>query len=320
MTGIDQLTRIYPKWPPMTPWTALWLAALVAAILVQSGHPSRGRAWAGRGLAAAVGVIAVMVLAEYAGAQLLGLDQLWFGPAVRMRQSSWPGRPSPQTASSVLLLAVAVALIRVDRWTRVAWPACLVGGAAIPFVTLGAYLFNAYGASGRYAFNRPGAPDGLGAAAARRRDVAGRPDRFPLAWLLARPDRGSLVRLAGILAGFPIVVALSRPTFLALGLGEQAEWTFSILFGALVVGAVTFYFSQREQKLLIEKQLVSKERADAETRYHLLADNAVDIIVHLRGGEVAWVSPSVEAALGGPLQRGLAQISAAASIPRTSTR
>ena len=69
VTGIDQLTRIYPKWPPMTPWTALWLAALVAAILVQSGHPSRGRAWAGRGLAATVGVITVMVLAEYAGGE-----------------------------------------------------------------------------------------------------------------------------------------------------------------------------------------------------------------------------------------------------------
>jgi diguanylate cyclase (GGDEF)-like protein/PAS domain S-box-containing protein len=130
-----------------------------------------------------------------------------------------------------------------------------------------------------------------------------RPDWFPLAWLLARPDWRSLVRLAGILAAFPIVVALSRPTFLALGLGEQAEWTFSILLGALIVGAVTFYFSQREQKLLIEKELVSKERADAETRYRILADNAVDIIVHLRGSEVAWVSPSVEAALGGPLQR-----------------
>ncbi len=302
-TGIDQLTRIYPKWPPMTPWTALWLAALVAAILVQSGHPSRGRAWAGRGLATTVGVITVMVLAEYAGAQLPGLDQLWFGPAVRLRQSSWPGRPSPQTASSVLLLAVAVALIRVDRWTRVAWPACLVGGAAIPFVTLGAYLFNALAIVGVTPSTGQALPTALALLLLVAATSLVRPDRLPLAWLLARPDRVSLVRLAGILAGFPIVVALSRPTFLALGLGEHAEWTFSILFGALVVGAVTFYFSQREQKLLIEKQLVSKERADAETRYQLLADNAVDIIVHLRGGEVAWVSPSVESALGGPLQR-----------------
>ena len=54
-TGIDMLTRVYPTWPQMMPWTALWLAALGAAILAQSGHPSRRRVWMGRGLAAAVG-------------------------------------------------------------------------------------------------------------------------------------------------------------------------------------------------------------------------------------------------------------------------
>ena len=103
------------------------------------------------------------------------------------------------------------------------------------------------------------------------------------------------------LAGFPIVVALSRPIFLRFGLGEHAEWTFSILLGTVVVGAVTFFFTQREQQLLIAKERVSKERADAEMRYRILADNAVDIIVHLRGGDVVWISPSVEVALGGPV-------------------
>ena len=115
-------------------------------------------------------------------------------------------------------------------------------------------------------------------------------------------------------------MALSRPTFLALGLGEQAEWTFSILLGALIVGAVTFYFSQREQKLLIEKELVSKERADAETRYRILADNAVDIIVHLRGSEVAWFRRRWRPRWAGHFSGGPARTSAGTSIPRTSTQ
>lgn len=88
-----------------------------------------------------------------------------------------------------------------------------------------------------------------------------------------------------------------------LGPDANAQWTFSILLGTAVVGAVTFYFSQREQHLLIAKELASKQRAEAETRYRILADNAVDIIVHFRGGGVAWISPSVEPALGGPLSR-----------------
>ncbi|HTY32184.1 sensor domain-containing diguanylate cyclase [Mycobacterium sp.] len=299
VTGVDRLTRIDPSWPQMMPWTALWLAALGVAVLAQSGHPSRGRVRGGRGLALVVGALAGITLVEYAtGGSSSGLDQVWFGDAVRASQQTWPGRPSPQTATSVLLLAAAAALIRVDRWTRVVWPACMAAGVAIPFLTVGAYLFNALALVGY----SPSTGQALMTACALLLLAAAtslaRPDRFPVAWLLARPDRKSLLRLVAILAGFPVVVALSRPVFLELGLGEHAEWTFSVLLGALVVGAVTFYFSQREQQLLIAKELVSKERADAETRYRILAENAVDIIVHLRGDEVAWVSPSVEAALG----------------------
>ena len=87
-----------------------------------------------------------------------------------------------------------------------------------------------------------------------------------------------------------------------------------------VVVLVGFHLRHQEQSLLIEKEQLSRERADAEMRYRILADNAVDIIVHLRGSQVVWVSPSVEAALGGPLRAvDRLQASAAASIPTTST-
>ncbi|OBB65313.1 sensor domain-containing diguanylate cyclase [Mycobacterium sp. 852014-50255_SCH5639931] len=302
-TGIDRLTRIDPTWPQMMPWTALWLAMLSMAILAQAGYPSRGRVWAGRVLALSVGALAAITVVEYAiGRPSSGLDLAWFGDAVRASQQTWPGRPSPQTASSMPFVAVAVALIRVDRGTRVVWPACMAAGGAISFVTLGAYLFNALALVGY----TPSTGQALMTALALLLLVAAtalaRPDRSPVAWLLARPDRKSLLRLAGILAGFPIVVAVSRPIFLRLGLGEHAEWTFSILLGTAIVGAITFFFIQREHRLLMEQELVSKERADAEMRYRILADNAVDIIVHLRGGEIVWISPSVEAALGRPPQ------------------
>lgn len=301
-TGFDRLTRVDPSWPQMMPWTALWLAALGAAILAQSGHPSRGRVWAGRGLALVVGALAGITLLEYAAGGWPGLDQLWFGGAVRAAQQTWPGRPSPQTAVSALFLAAAAGLIRVDWWTRVIWPACMAVGAAIPFVTVGAYLFNALALVGYSPSTGQALMTAFALLLLAAATSLARPDRFPVAWLLARPDRTSLLGLVGILAAFPVVVALSRPVFVGLGLGEHAEWTFSVLLGALVVGAITFYFSQRAQKLLIEKELISKERADAEARYRILAENAVDIIVHLRGREVVWISPSVAAALGRPPQ------------------
>lgn len=300
-TGVDRLTRIHPTWPEMMPWTAAWLVALGASIGLQSGRPSQGRVWAGRGLALVVGALAVIMLAEYAaGRPSSGLDQVWFGDAVRASRWSWPGRPSPQTSVSALFLATAGALMRVDRGTRVVWPACTAAGGAVPFVTVGAYLFDALALVGTSSSTGQALMTALALLLVAAATLLARPDRFPVAWLLARPDRNSLLRLVGLLAALPIVVAISRPILLRLGVGEHAEWTFSILLGTLVVGAITFFFIQNEQRLLIEKELVSKERAEAEARYRILADNAVDIVVLLRGDEIVWVSPSVEAALGRP--------------------
>lgn len=302
-TGVDRLTSIYPTWPQMMPWTGVWLVTLGAGIWMQSGDPAPGRVVAGRGLALAVGALAAVTLVEYWTGGWAGLDQLWFGRAVRAARWSWPGRPSPQTASSALLLATAVALIRVDRGTRVLWPLCVVTGGAIPFLTVGAYLFDALALVGTSSSTGQALMTAAALMLLAAATLLARPDRFALAWLLDRPDRPTLLRLAAILAGFPIVVALARPVFLRLRLGEHAEWAFSVLLGTLIVGFLAFVFIQREQKLLIENELVSSERAEAERRYRLLADNAVDIVVHLRGGDVEWISPSVVAALGGPLQR-----------------
>jgi hypothetical protein len=256
--GIESLTRINPAWPRMTPWTALWLAALGAAIYLQAGRPSRPRVWAGRGLAAAVGALAVAVLAEYATGRSFGLDRVWFAQAVRALQSSWPGRPSPQTAVSVLLVAAAVALLRIDHRARLGWPVCLAAGAAIPFVSVVAYLFDAVALVGPTRSTGQAMSTALALLLLVTATTAARPDRFPLAWLLLRPDRRLLVRLVGVLAGFPLAVALSRAMFLAIGLGEHAEWTLSILVGTVFVGAVTFYLSQREQRLLLDRERVSK--------------------------------------------------------------
>lgn len=68
-----------------------------------------------RVLAAAVGVVAAVVLAEYAMGRSFGLDRVWFEQALSSAESSWPGRPKAQTAVSTLLLSVVVALTQVNR-------------------------------------------------------------------------------------------------------------------------------------------------------------------------------------------------------------
>ncbi|WP_319431261.1 sensor domain-containing diguanylate cyclase [Mycobacterium sp. RTGN5] len=298
-TGTERLTRIFESWPQMTPWTALLVAALATAILVQSGHPSRTRLWVGRGLAVAAAVVVVAILCEYVTGRAFGLDQWWFSGEVTALQKQWPGRPSPQTAGTVLLLALAVALTRVDRApARVARTAGLVLALAVPFVVITAYTFQTLSVI------EAGTSTGMGIATAVTlllliaAAFAARPDWNPVAWLLARPDGRALIRMGAMFAALPIVVGLSRLAFLAVGVREDAVWALSISVSAVVIGVGVFYLSQREQRLLIDRAVLIRDREDAEARYRILAENAVDAVVHLRGAQVVWISPSVEATFG----------------------
>lgn len=312
-TGLDLLGRAFPFWSRMSPWSALLLAALGAAILAQSGRPSPARAGAGRGIAATVGVISVVFLAEYVSGAYVGLDQVWFADEVRARHKSFPGRPSPQSTSSILLVSIAASQIRMNRgWVRVVWPLSLAAAMVMPVMALVAFVFDATSLiqiRGSVGVGVATAPSVLLLVAA---SVVIRPDRNPLVWLLARPDRTTLIRMGGIIAGLPVLVALSRGLFLTLGLDGDQVWVLAIVVGTAIAGAATFYLSQRELRLLGEKELLSRERAQAEqeradaereqvlaeSRYRILAENAVDIVVHFRGVEVVWISPSVEAQFG----------------------
>jgi diguanylate cyclase (GGDEF)-like protein/PAS domain S-box-containing protein len=300
-TGTLRLTRVFRSWPQMTPWSALLLATLAVSILVQSGSPSRGRARFGCGLAIAAGAVAVAILTEYATSRAFGLDLTWFPREVSTLQRTWPGRPSPQTAVTVLLLAVGVGLTRLDYPSiRMVRTVSLVSATVLPFVVAAAYVFQALSVIQVTPSTGMAISTSLALLLLATAAFAARPDWNPVAWLLARPDGRTLVRMVGVLAGLPIVVGLSRLAFLTLGLPQDAAWALAISVSTIAVGVAMFYLGQREQRLLIDRERLSRERADAEARYRILADNAVDTVVRLDGATVTWISPSVEAAFGDP--------------------
>lgn len=247
--GIPALTRIHPAWPPMTPWTALWLAALGAAILLQSGSPSRVRIWTGRGLATLVGAVAALVLAEYVIGRGLGVDLMWFGNAVGGLQSTWPGRPSPHTAVSVLLLSVPVWLIRLDcRWVDMGRTVSLIAAMTLPGVAVLAYVFDALDVVVVATSTGMSLLTALGLLLLGVASMLVRPERAPASWLLSWPDRGSLARLAVVIAGFPLLVGLSRHVFLTVGVRADAALIFSTAISTAAVGLVAFYLIRREWK------------------------------------------------------------------------
>ena len=248
-TGNPLLTRVYPTWPPMTPWTALWLGALAVSLLVQSGDPSHSRIRVGRWLASAVGVSAAVVLAEYLTGRAFGVDQVWFGDAVRTLQSSWPGRPSPQTAISVLLLSVAVGLAIVDRrWAVAVRTLCWVAAMAAPGVTALAYLFDAVSVAKVASSTGMALVTALGLLLLGAAGVLVRPERGLAAATLVRPDRRSLLRLAATVAGFPILVGVSRWVFVASGSTDAAAFTFATALGTGAVGLIALGLSLSEAR------------------------------------------------------------------------
>ncbi|MGD9618775.1 MAG: diguanylate cyclase [Mycolicibacterium sp.] len=294
LSGIGELTRGFSDWPQMTPWTALLLAVLGVAILLQSGRPSPARVWAACGLAVLAGVFGVVFLAEYATGASLGLSRLLLGEEVRDLPATFPGRrPSLQSGWSVLFLSIAIGLTHLDRrWSRVMWSVCLAAAVAVPIVTGLAYLFAAN------ALLTQAVPAAVGLLLLVVAVLLTRPDRYPVAWLLERPQHATLARVVAAIAFLPIVVGLVRAVLLQLGVPPGAERVLSLLTGTVFVGIVVFFFGYREQRLLAEREELRRQRNEAEALYRLIAENAVDIISYVRGTEVIWVSPSVRAALG----------------------
>ncbi|GJF16560.1 hypothetical protein NGTWS1803_02960 [Mycolicibacterium cyprinidarum] len=254
-TGIDRLTQLFPSWPPMSPWSAVLVAALGIAVLVQSERPSRTRVCVGRGMAVAAGVLAVAFLAEHATGGSLGLDQVWFSESLQAKQAYGDGSPSPLTASSVLLLSLAIWLTRLDRrWTPMAWALTLVTATALPVYIVVGYVFESLLLVVVTRTPGMGISTALAIVLLVTATFVARADRNPLAWLLARPDRWTLVRMVGILAVPPVLIGLSRPIFLKLGLRDDTAWVLSISLSTIVVGVVTFYLSQHEHRRLLEAQ------------------------------------------------------------------
>ncbi|WP_431239206.1 diguanylate cyclase domain-containing protein [Mycolicibacterium aichiense] len=298
-TGTVRLTRVFRSWPQVTPWAALLMATLGVAILVQSGRTTQVQVRVARGLAAACAAVATLFIAEYATGLAFGLDRLWFPGGVAEMARPWPGRPSIQTAVTVLLLGIAVALMHLDhRATRSIRTVCLVSAAVIPFLVTVVYTFQALSVTEMTPVTGMGIATAVSLQLLIAATFAGRADANPVAWLLARPDGLGLVRMAALFVALPLVVGLSRLAFLAIGVEEGAVWALSISAGAVVIGVAVFYLSQREQRLLIDRALLIREREDAEARYRILAENAVDAVIHVRGTQVVWASPSVRTTFG----------------------
>lgn len=293
-TGTEILTEWVSDWVPMRPWTALWLAGLSAAILLQiPAKPLKRALLCARTLSAVVGLFAVLTLAEYFRDVDLGFDQWLFGDAVRQSPLRYPGRPSEQTAAPVVFLTAAVALLRIERkWAEALRILLIAFGAFIPVVSAAGYLFT----TGLVHFS-----PSVGIAPVTvmclllivTATITARPDRRPLAWFSSGTDRTSLMRMGLVILGYPLIQAGSRNVLLSLGADDRTAVEFSDLFSAVAIG-LGVYVASRQQQVLLHGISAS------EAHFRLLAESAADVILEARDGIIRWVSPALTPCLGWP--------------------
>lgn len=276
-TGSDTLTRLISRWPPMLPWTAVWLAVLAIALLLQVDGTSERRVWLGRALAAVVGVGAAVVLGEYLTGRSSGIDTLWFAETLRNTPLAAQGHPYAQTAISALLLSIAVgATWLTSRIGRRVWMVSLAAAMVLPGVAVLAYVFDVIAQIDVRKSTGMALMTALALLLLGTATLFARPDRGSVARLLAMPNRASLLRLGAAVAGFPLLVGLSRRIFLALGSDTDEALTFSAAGGTAAVGLLMFYLTQREWK--------RREATELERVYlRAVSDNLLDPQILLEG-------------------------------------
>ena len=252
----------------MVPWTALVLALLAIAMLLQAGSPPPSRVWVGRGVAAAVAVFAVVIVAEYVTGRSFGVDSVWFSEAVREIQPSLPGRPSPRSAVSVFLLAIAVIFTRAgQRWARGVWMVCLAAAMLLPYLTVVAYLFGSIARLEIASGVGMSLASAIGLLLLGAADVSEKPGS-----LIAGANRISLNRSVVVFAAL-LLVGLSRRILMSpFGIPGDLALIFSAAVGSLAIGFVTYRLSNREQRLL---GVVERDRALSRASLDAMLDPQV---------------------------------------------
>ena len=248
--------------PQLVPLAAVMLVFTGGSLLsLQAGLPRHHMA-----LAAAVVLVATLVLLEYLVWHDLGLDLLLFPDDVRRIPSVFPGRPSPMTTASFLLLGLTLLLAANGRHReyRTAHAAALMTASGLPLI---AVVGHAVGIPELYAL-APGVGLSLSGALTLlllAAGVAAATHQPALFELIAGRDPGTILlrRLLPLAVTIPVLFAVG--SLLALRLGFYQKHVVLALFIATFVGlslVAAFRVASVVRRAGAERQ--SAEWAEAE--------------------------------------------------------
>ncbi len=279
--GLDlrALTTVFTGGAMMTPNTALSFLLAGVALLLHGRRPSpaRWRRLLALALASAIGLIALLTLAEYLRPRDLGIDRWLFREAVEAAGGSPPGRMAPATATGFLLTGLALGVLDAPsrRLRRAAWPLA-PGVALLGLLGLELYLLHVTAPRGVWFYSSMAVPTATLFVVVGLGLLLIRPSAGAFA-ILTRPGAGGALarNLLPATIGLPVVLAwtllrLEQTRVIGdeVGLGAFATSTI-VLFTAFV-----WRTARRLDRLQTQRGVELAARLEAETAAREAQDSA----------------------------------------------
>ena len=276
LTGSRFLKGVAPGLPTMKATTAIGLMLAGAALIcLRAGGSPRAHA-AGRTLGLAIAALGLIVCAEYVFGNL-GIDRLLFSDPT----STYPGRPSPHTAISFVVLGLAIATVDGRGSWRRANVALILALCAVVLVLVVGWIYDVNYLRGISGKTGVAANTLLSLALVLAGLLCLRPARPPLA--LMRGERAG-ARVARTLIPIAVLVPLLLG---ALWLGGSSHGllgshvgVFAYTLSMIAVLAVVAWITAR-----------ALDRAEAEVRAQAeIVDASDEAIIRKRtdGTMVSW--------------------------------
>jgi signal transduction histidine kinase len=242
--GSHQLTTCARTWPPMLPNTAAasTLCGLALLLLTQPKTDQRSH-WLGRLFAAAACILAALTLGEYLTGYDVGLDRILVATNESVFEH-YPGRPAPQTATTLLLLGAALLLLdrRAILGVRPAEMLASLAAVIVVIALLG-YLFGIealYGLSSHQPHNAMAVHTALVLLALASGTLAARPHTGVMSIITAEDLGGTAARklLWSLFILPPVTIALvlgARAGLYSTSFAFALLLIFSLVDGVVVI-------------------------------------------------------------------------------------
>jgi signal transduction histidine kinase len=289
--GAPQLTTCARTWPPMLANTAAASALCGTALLLLTQPMShRGSRLLGQLFAAGACVLAALTLGEYLTGYDVGLDRILAqtNDAVFDR---YPGRPAPQTATTLLLLSASLLLL--DRKTRFGFrPAEVLAvlASAIVVIALLGYLFGIeafYGLPGHHAHNAMAVHTALVLLVLASGILAARPQAGIMSIITAEDLGGTAGRklLWSLLVLPPVTVALvlgARAGLYSTSFAFALLLFFSLVDGIVVILITAKRLSRLEARITVAQTALAQahereglQRARLEALFDAMPESVI---------------------------------------------